>query len=256
MRKFILTTVLFVFSVTMSAQQPVKSLLDIRAVNPENYIDFIPIPPIQINMDVLALDSNNVASGQKPLSMSSNKKIVLSYLSNESLETTLQFIDDRGNVKYLYSGTAIAKGNYKVVIDFNKYMIEALKDSVATGCIGYVKIGVGLRLIANIYSKSDNVNLSSLSAIAKASQDGLINGSLSYEILGLESSQITSIIPISTEISASSVNASLQAISILRSKIHDTETRLYPQAIAIKHSNCDLNSITNILIGQYSKAKK
>jgi hypothetical protein len=256
MRKIILASVALVFSISISAQQtPRKLLLDTNSVSPENYINFIPIPPLQIKMDVLALDSNQVLSSQKSLSMSANKKTVLTYLSNESLETTLQYFDDKGNLKYLYSGSTIAKGKYKVIIDFNKYMIEPLKDSTDFNCIGYAKIGVGLRLVASIYAKADNVNLSSLTAIAKAADEGLINGSMSYEIIGIESNQIISIIPITTEISSTLISIYLQAITVIRGKIYDSETRLYPQAIAIKHGNCNLKSITNMLIGQYDKAK-
>ena len=105
------------------------------------------------------------------------------------------------------------------------------------------KIGVGLRIIANINALKSNIDISSLVAIGKAASEGAISGSVGYEILGVESKEITAIIPINSEIT-STINQVFSSGNwcCLKVKFYDSDTRLYPQVIAIKHTGCDVKN--------------
>ena len=105
---------------------------------------------------------------------------------------------------------------------------------------------------SNINALKSNIDISSLVAIGKAASEGAISGSVGYEILGVESKEITAIIPINSEITSTINQVFLQAIGVVKGKIYDTDTRLYPQVIAVKHTGCDVKTITENLIGQYS----
>lgn len=251
MNKITFLIFLMVFSISASSQF-LSSKPDNYAVEAKNYIDFIPIAPIQIKAKVISATSNNEIKTQTTLEMSLDKQSVLNFIPNESMETTIQRFNADQTVSYLYSGRSVNKGTYRLIIDYNKYIIQSVEGDSDDDCVGYAKIGVGLRIIANINALKSNIDISSLVAIGKAASEGAISGSVGYEILGVESKEITAIIPINSEITSTINQVFLQAIGVVKGKIYDTDTRLYPQVIAIKHTGCDVKTITENLIGQYS----
>ena len=143
-----------------------------------------------------------------------------------------------------------------MIIDYNKYIIQTIENSKngsqENDCIGYAKIGVGLRIVVNVTALKNNIDISSLVALGNAARQNQVSGSVGYEVLGVESKEITAILPINSEITSSINQVFLQAIGVVKGKIYDSSTRLYPQVIAVKHSGCDLKTITQNLIGKYS----
>lgn len=250
MKKFFVLLLLTAFSTSISAQFSSKP--DNYAVTAENYIDFIPIAPIQIKANVVSATSNNEIKAQSTLQMSMDKQSVLNFIPNESMETTIQRFNADGSVSYLYSGRSVKKGTYRLIVDYNKYIIQSVTGDGNDSCVGYAKIGVGLRIVANVNALRNNIDISSLVALGAAAAKGEISGSVGYEVLGIESKEITAVIPINSEITSSINQVFLQAIGIVKGKIYDSSTRLYPQVIAIKHTGCDLKTITKNLIGQYA----
>ena len=69
---------------------------------------------------------------------------------------------------------------------------------------------------------------------------------MSIDVIGMESNQITDLIPLPSEISPTSIQNSLQALAAIKTKIYDEHTRLFPQIIAIKKSEGDC-SVFDIL---------
>lgn len=250
MKKFFVSLIVLAFTTSVSAQF-LSSKPENYAVGAENYIDFIPIAPIQIKSNVTSATSNNQIVTQSALEMSMDKQSVLNFIPNESMETTIQRFNADGTVSYLYSGRSLKKGTYRLIIDYNKYIIQSIEGEGADSCVGYAKIGVGLRIVANVNALKNNIDISSLVALGKAAANGSISGSVGYEVLGIESKEITAIIPINSEITSSINQVFLQAIGVVKGKIYDADTRLYPQVIAIKHTGCDIKTITKNLIGQY-----
>lgn len=253
---FALCIVLFSTNSAFAQLDFLSSKSDSYAVDTQNYIDFIPIAPIQINSNILSLTSDNQIKSQSALEMSINKKSVLNFVPNESMQTTIQRFNMDGTVSYLYSGRSLKKGTYRLTIDYNKYVIQAIEDpkedDTDEKCIGYAKIGVGLRIVANITALKNNIDISSLVALGNAAKEGNVSGTVGYEVVGIESKEITAVLPINSEITSSINQVFLQAIGIVKGKIYDSSTRLYPQVIAVKHSGCDLKTITQNLIGKYS----
>lgn len=250
MKRSLVTLLLVALSTSISAQF-LSSKPDNYAVTAENYIDFIPIAPIQIKADVISATSNNEIKAQTTLQMSMDKQSVINFIPNESMETTIQRFNADGTVSYLYSGRSLKKGTYRLIVDYNKYIIQSIEGSGNDSCVGYAKIGVGLRIVANINALKNNIDISSLVALGAAAARGEVSGSVGYEVVGIESKEITAVIPINSEITSSINQVFLQAIGVVKGKIYDSSTRLYPQVIAIKHTGCDLKTITKNLIGQY-----
>ena len=251
MKKLFVSLFIVTFTTSISAQI-LSSKSENYAVTAENYIDFIPIAPIQIKADVISATSNNEIKAQSTLQMSMDKQSVLNFIPNESMQTTIQRFNADGSVSYLYSGRSIKKGTYRLIIDYNKYIIQSITGDGADSCVGYAKIGVGLRIVANVSALRNNIDISSLVALGDAARRGDISGSVGYEVVGIESKEVTAVIPINSEITSSINQVFLQAIGVVKGKIYDADTRLYPQVIAIKHTGCDLKTVTKNLIGQYA----
>lgn len=249
-RPLLLLLMLCAFSTTVSAQL-FSGKPDNYAVSAENYIDFIPIAPIQVKAEVISATSNNEIKSQTALQMSMDKKTVLNFIPNESMETTIQQFNNNGTVSYLYSGRSVKKGTYRLIVDYNKYIIQDIDNKADNDCVGYAKLGIGLRIVANVNALKNNIDISSLVALGNAAKEGHVSGTVGYEVIGIESKEITAVLPINSEITSSINQVFLQAIGVVKGKIYDDKTRLYPQIIAIKHTGCDTKTITKNLIGQY-----
>tara|TARA_B110000090_G_scaffold194038_1_gene228807 strand:+ start:122 stop:937 length:816 start_codon:yes stop_codon:yes gene_type:complete len=240
------TGVLFILSISsLFAQVPA-----------EKYIDFIPIPPIQINSNVVTTSSDGKILKQSTKEMSLDKESVINFIPNEAMETTIQKFTEDGEVIYFYSGRSVKKGTYRLTLDYNKYTIQNIKTEIEDGCVGYAKIGIGLRIIANINTLKNNIDISSLVAIGNAAKKGDISGTVGYEVIGIESKEITAILPLNSEITSSLNQVFLQALGAVKAKIYDEKTRLHLQVIAIKHTGCEITTIIKNLMKQYGSEEE
>ena len=224
-------------------------------VSAEKYIDFIPISPIQVKSEIISTSSDDKILSLTTTEMSIDKQAVINFVPNESMETTIQKLTNDGEIKYFYSGLSVKKGTYRLTVDYNKYIIQNIETSSEEECLGYAKIGIGLRIIANINALKNNIDISSLVAIGNAAREGFISGTVGYEVIGIESKEITAILPINSEITSSINQVFLQAIGVVKGKIYDEKTRLHPQIIAIKHTGCEINTIVKNLMNQYNSKK-
>lgn len=218
-------------------------------IDSEKYINYVPLEAIQTKDTLKIVSSDNKVSKKTPLQISTDKKTVTNMLANESFDTKIQQFAADGSISYIYSGLTQKNGTYRVTIDFNKYAIETVKDS-ATSCVGYVKMGIALRVVINLYANKKKVNINNVVAIAEAAEKGDIVGSIGFQILGLESEEIAAVTPLESELTSTSHTQYFEALNNLRALIYKPETRLYPQVIAIKHSDCGFRDITNLLIGK------
>lgn len=221
----------------------------------DKYIDFIPISPIQVKSLVLSTSSENKIINLSTTEMSIDKQSVLNFVPNESMETTIQKFTESGDLEYHYSGRSVKKGTYRLTIDYNKYIIQNINNTNENDCFGYAKIGIGLRIVANISALENNIDISSLVAIGNAAQKGDIAGTVGYQVIGIESKEITAILPINSEITSSINQVFLQALGVVKGKIYDKATRLHPQIIAIKHTGCEVNTVIKNLMKQYATVK-
>ena len=135
------------------------------------------------------------------------------------------------------------------VVDTLKYNQNNQIESLSI--FSYVRVGIGLRLVASIQTKKKGINLGDLFAIGFAASKNEISGSLSVNILGIESKEITSLLPMPSEISASSIQNAMQAMATIKSKIYDQNVKLKPQIISIRSVNPNIS--TNDLVFNTSR---
>ena len=189
-----------------------------------------------------------------------NDKIV-DLLSNETVEVQISEVTKDGGLSLKGTAAISAKNtSYQITMDYVKFVTVNVVDTLKynqnnqienLSIFSYVRVGVGLRLVASIQTKKKGINLGDLFAIGFAASKNEISGSLSVNILGIESKEITSLLPMPSEISASSIQNAMQAMATIKSKIYDQNVKLKPQIISIRSVNPKIT--TNDLVFNTSR---
>ncbi len=206
--------------------------------------DFIPIPPIEYEAEVIVIDSLGEYDTISVKRLSFYKNRIIQFLPNEAVYVTITKIDSEGAISYGPASVSVSKGQYTVTLDYAKFTTLKVYDGASGSCDGFAKVGVGLRVTANIKTNKSNLDIGSLFGLGLAAKRDKLVGTLSVDVIGLESQEITTIIPLPSEISPSSIQTVLQSIATIKSKIYDAHTRLYPQIVSVKNtSGCTASSI-------------
>ncbi|HEX5330621.1 hypothetical protein [Sulfuricurvum sp.] len=194
---------------------------------------FVPIQPILVNTYTDFNESNQSfyekkfdeknATSVKRLLMTQNVSVV-TIDSDKGMEMALPTAG---------ASLSVSRKNYLVIMDYMKYRTEPLfADTGHNDLIGYGKIGVGLRVQAKITAKADNVNLGSLMALGIAAHNNDISGEISIEVIGMDSNDITNLLPITASIDQSSIQSALQAMAAIKTKLNDPNTTIQPHLVA------------------------
>ncbi|WP_425509585.1 hypothetical protein, partial [Xanthovirga aplysinae] len=87
---------------------------------------------------------------------------------------------------------------------------------------------------ANITTFKANLNIGDLGAIGVAADENNLTGTLLLDVVGIESKDITSLIPLPKSISLASIQDAVEAIIVIKNKIYEDGTKIEPQVIAVK----------------------
>jgi hypothetical protein len=162
-----------------------------------------------------------------------NPEQVFTFLNNETVLVSIGQIDSEGKINYI-PVTLSAKGSsYKITMDYMKFATLGQIDKNGK-FLGYKRVGVGLRLISQITTFESGINIGDISSIGIAAKAGKLNGTLMIEVIGIKSKEVTTLLPLPSEINQSTIQSAMQALATIKSKIYDTETKLYPQVMAVK----------------------
>jgi hypothetical protein len=171
------------------------------------------------------------------------KEKIVDLLPNETVEVQITEITREGGLEMKGTAALSAKNtSYQITMDYVKFVtvnvVERNLDSASgiesSKIYSYARVGVGLRLVASITTKEAGINLGDLFAIGFAATSNKVSGSLSVNVLGIEAPEITSLLPMPSEISASSIQNAMQAMATIKSKLYDSDIELNPQIISIR----------------------
>lgn len=154
----------------------------------------------------------------------------------QSAQVTLIQNDTNTGMQYLTGSISNKKGNYTVIMDYMKYRVEPVYGKTFGKYLGNAKIGVGLRIKANIDTMDSDLNLGSLLAIGIQASKGDLKGSISIEVIGIDSSDVTNLIPLTAEIDQTSIQSALQALASIKTKIYDNNSIITPHLVAISEA--------------------
>lgn len=217
------------------------------------YREFVPIAPIEYFDNV---EIANAEGAQSKYIKSLTKGEMLKLLTNETVLTAVAEVDKDGNISYIPSRISKKNKQYIITMDYVKFTTIDIKnggDRTGEGCVG-----VGLRMVANISAKADNINLGDLFAISLAAKEKQVYGSLRLEVIGLHDPQITASMPLPSEISAASIQSMIQTMSTIKYKIYENGIELSPQILAIRTAKdgVTLTEITETVMNYHDWGKK
>lgn len=169
-------------------------------------------------------------------SFGSSKEVptnILDQLPNESMNFSIGQINGSASISYGPSAVTLANADYVVVLDY----IKSATKPFPAGGTKYIAAyeGVGFRIIAHIHSKKAGITLGNFATLGVAADAGQISGDLSIQLMGLSGKEITSVLPIPTDISSSTIQSTLVAMGTIKSKIYDPSTTKIPQIVGIEN---------------------
>lgn len=167
--------------------------------------------------------------------LTNNEKLKVLPIQTSSVQ--MYQVDESTQLLVPVAGASIAQniGTYHIVMDYMKYRIEPLYNHSTKSFLVYAKIGVGMRIVANIRTRKGGVNLGSLFAIGASASTGDINGDIAVEIIGIDSPDIINLTPLTATIDQTSIQSALQALASIKSKINDPSITITPHIVAYQN---------------------
>ncbi len=157
----------------------------------------------------------------------------LNMLNNARAEISVGQRNASGELIYLVAKSTGSIGNYRVIMDYTPYLVDDIIDPLTNKKIGDARIGLGLRLTADIDTKIADINLNSLMALGVAAKLNQIEGSMYVDTIGIKIKN-SGIILSNTTIDETSILKTLETLAVMQSKIDDEDTYLEPQFIWVK----------------------
>jgi hypothetical protein len=118
-----------------------------------------------------------------------------------------------------------------------------------------VYVGLGLRLKASITTTEADVNLSGLPAIAAQAQAGKIRGSLVVQTLGVSGKNISTALPLPSELNETTLINSILAMGAIKAMIHDDDTYRTARVIGFYNPFGGGEAFVNALISALSESR-
>jgi hypothetical protein len=195
-----------------------------------NFRGYEPVDPVEFEDKILIKNTDGLLES-KPIKLL-NREETLGFLNNETVLVAIGEFKQEGSLEYLPIAFSKKNTSYKITMDYMKY--ATLAQFSDQKFIGSRRVGVGLRLISLIYTAEEGINISDLYSIGLAAKQEKLSGTLIIEVIGIKSKEVTSLIPLPSEINQTTIQNAMQALATIKSKIYDEETSLYPQVMAIK----------------------
>lgn len=228
-------------SLTLLSCKPTEDILK-NGKPYENFRGFEPVDPTEHEDEVdIVVEENGIKKIVAKYIKLLSRDETLSFLNNETSIVSIGQIDIQGGITYLPVNVSTKHSSYKITMDYMKSTTIGQEDQ--NGPYGYKRVGVGLRLIAMITTSKANLNIGDISTIGAAVMSGEAHGTLMAECIGIKSKEVTALFPWPSEINQTTVQNAAMALATIKSKIYDSDTKLYPQVVAVKtlfdDCNCD-----------------
>ncbi len=205
------------------------------ATSPNEYLEYQPIDPLPADK-VKAYDPlTNQMKETVWASIIHKNREVRDLLPIQSAHIFARKIDMGGKVSCLGSSVTGETGTYEIDMDFMKYRVEDVMDPNGR-FLGSGWVGVGVRIKAIVQTNKADLNLAGPLAIGVEARTGAIKGEVSVSVIGIDSQDVTNLIPLTSEIDQTSIQSALQACASIKTKLCDPNTALTPHLVAIKQA--------------------
>lgn len=146
-------------------------------------------------------------------------------------------IDSETSAGFVSAKMSASAGTYQVVMDYAKYT-----DSVGSNK-RMTRVGVGVRIVADVKTAKANIDLGSLFAISAAAKAGLLSGRITVLKIGMDSQKLSVALPTLADISDATLQNSLLAVGAIKARVFEPDTVLTPFIIAERYSGEKLKPV-------------
>lgn len=162
-----------------------------------------------------------------------DKTKIRDMLPNQSSETVIKKFEGQSKVAYLVVDTTVEGSRYEVLMEWMKYRLEPITSGSETS---YGKVGVGMRVKANIKALKGGVNLNGIVGLAAAVKANQIEGGIKVDLIGIDSSGVSALLPLGVSLDESSIQQALQTLAQVQTKVYDANVLLTPHIVAVRNS--------------------
>jgi len=215
-----------------------SNLLASSGIDPDKYLDYQPIDPLPVAKVEVFNGTSIEGEYWAKLDAEAKRKA----LPNQSSAVSVSKSDYSGKIEYLGSSVSGDTGSYKVVMDYMKYRVESIYDTSSGEYLGVGKVGVGLRITADIETSSVGINMASLLSIGAEAKAGNLSGGIVVDVIGIDSKDVTNLLPLTSEIDQSSIQSALQSLASIKTKIFEDGVEITPHLVALKQAKPDQKS--------------
>lgn len=196
--------------------------------------DFVPIDPRRV--EKVKYSENNMEVVKYWTAVPEETRRLL--LPQQSGKVFLQEITLDGKVNYLTGTVASKKGRYRITLDYSKFMDDQINDAGGNP-LGRGKIGIGLRVVANINTLKRNLDLGGLLPIGVQASANNISGSLEVLVIGIVSPEVSKLIMLPTVLDQTSVTKAIESIGAIRVLVDSQGTTTVPHLLAFSKSQLE-----------------
>ena len=158
------------------------------------------------------------------LNLRDRSNYALYELANHEVVTNAFMVESDGKLSYLAS--KLVGSDKQVIFQQDHISYKNVKISGVNK-----KIGIMLRIEAEVSTKKGDVNLNGLFAIGAAVSSGSVSGKLRIKVYGLSGKPVMDAIPAPGNISEESLLNALTCIATIKSKIYEDNVYVLPQDI-------------------------
>lgn len=200
-------------------------------VGGQGYREFVPVEPLE--SPKVTFYDNTGKEVTKAWAQLSNEQI-RKILPNIYTDISVAKRDSSGNLTYLVAKATAEAGDYVVVMDYTKYRQESVIDKSTKNELGLGRVGVGLRMTAEVHTSKANIDLGSIFALGVAAATNKLTGSLSVHIIGIGTTDVDNLTVTNAKIDETSIQKTLEGMAAIKAKIADSGTTLTPQILWVK----------------------
>ncbi len=165
--------------------------------------------------------------------LSLNSATIRERLTSTETFITVEKRETSGSLSYLGAGGKVSKGSYRVTFDYANYTNQNISFNGDNKDTAIGRIGVGLRIIADLVTSESGVDLSGLIPIGLAAQDNKASGQLSFLVYGMSNDKIGLAVPATSILDVSSIQKSFEAAAAVRILFGLESTKLEPYLIGV-----------------------
>jgi hypothetical protein len=135
-----------------------------------------------------------------------------------------------GKITFASAKLSGEPGKYETVLDYGKFRVETTKEEKPRS----VRVGVGVRVVAKLTTTKADIDIGSIFAIGLAAKAGYLKGQIEVLKIGIDSPELSLILPPPAEINDTSLQDALQAVAAIRAKLYDQNTKIRPYVLAVE----------------------